>query len=40
MLSSADEMYNEILKFFFSVDIFISAAAVADFIPKFLLFKN
>ena len=31
---SADEMYNEILKFFFSVDIFISAAAVADFIPK------
>ena len=31
---SAEEMYNEILKYFFSVDIFISAAAVADFIPK------
>ena len=31
---SADEMYNEILKFFFSIDIFISAAAVSDFIPK------
>ena len=31
---SADEMYNEILKYFFSMDIFISAAAVADFIPK------
>ena len=27
-------MYNEILKYFFSVDIFVSAAAVADFIPK------
>ena len=32
---TANEMYNEILKFFFSTDIFISAAAVADFIPKF-----
>ena len=31
---SAEEMYNEILKYFFSVDIFVSAAAVADFIPK------
>ena len=31
---SADEMYNEILKYFFSVDVFISAAAVADFIPE------
>ncbi len=31
---SAEEMYNEILKYFFNVDIFISAAAVADFIPK------
>ena len=31
---SANEMYNEILKFFFSADIFISAAAVVDFIPK------
>tara|TARA_B100001250_G_scaffold404318_1_gene420099 strand:- start:1205 stop:2413 length:1209 start_codon:yes stop_codon:yes gene_type:complete len=31
---SADEMYNEILKHFFSMDIFISAAAVADFIPN------
>tara|TARA_B100000963_G_scaffold259634_1_gene227861 strand:- start:7500 stop:8705 length:1206 start_codon:yes stop_codon:yes gene_type:complete len=32
---TANEMYNEILKFFFSTDIFISAAAVADFIPTF-----
>ncbi len=31
---SANEMYNEILKYFFNVDVFISAAAVADFIPK------
>ncbi len=31
---SASEMYNEILKYFFNVDVFISAAAVADFIPK------
>ncbi len=31
---SADEMYNEILKYFFSADVFISAAAVADFIPE------
>ena len=30
---SADEMYKEILKYFFSVDFFISAAAVADFVP-------
>ena len=27
-------MYNAILKYFFSVDIFVSAAAVADFIPN------
>ena len=31
---TADEMYNAILKYFFSVDIFVSAAAVADFIPN------
>ena len=31
---TADEMYNTILKYFFSVDIFVSAAAVADFIPN------
>ncbi len=31
---SAEEMYNEILKYFFNIDIFISAAAVSDFIPK------
>ena len=31
---SADEMNNEILKRFFNIDIFLSAAAVADFIPK------
>ena len=31
---SADEMYSEILKYFFNIDIFISAAAVADFIPN------
>ena len=31
---SANEMYNEILKYFFNIDIFISAAAVADFIPN------
>ena len=31
---SADEMYSEILKYFFNIDIFISAAAVADFVPK------
>mgnify|MGYP001335920159 CR=1 FL=1 len=31
---SANEMYNEILKYFFDVDIFISAAAVSDFVPK------
>jgi phosphopantothenoylcysteine decarboxylase/phosphopantothenate--cysteine ligase len=31
---SADEMNNEILKHFFNIDIFLSAAAVADFIPK------
>ncbi len=31
---SADEMYSEILKYFFNIDIFISAAAVADFIPR------
>ena len=31
---SAKEMYSEILKYFFSTDIFISAAAVADFIPR------
>ncbi len=30
---SANEMYNEILKYFFNVEIFISAAAVADFVP-------
>ena len=30
---SADEMYKEILKYFFNVDFFISAAAVADFVP-------
>ncbi len=33
---TANEMYNEILKFFFRTDIFISAAAVADFTPKFV----
>ncbi len=31
---SANEMYNEILKYFFNIDIFISAAAVSDFIPN------
>ncbi len=31
---TADEMYNAILKYFFSADIFVSAAAVADFIPN------
>tara|TARA_B100001027_G_scaffold186465_1_gene138962 strand:- start:138 stop:1346 length:1209 start_codon:yes stop_codon:yes gene_type:complete len=31
---STNEMYSEILKYFFSTDIFISAAAVADFIPR------
>ena len=31
---TADEMYNAILKYFFCVDIFVSAAAVADFIPN------
>ncbi len=31
---SAKEMYNEILKYFFNIDVFISAAAVSDFIPK------
>ena len=31
---SAHEMYNEILKHFFNIDIFISAAAVADFVPN------
>ena len=31
---STDEMYNEILKYFLNTDIFISAAAVADFVPK------
>ena len=31
---SAKEMYSEILKYFFSTDIFVSAAAVADFIPR------
>ena len=31
---SANEMYSEILKYFFSTDIFISAAAVADFVPR------
>ena len=33
-VTSADEMNNEILKYFFNIDIFLSAAAVADFIPK------
>ena len=31
---SAEEMYNELLKYFYTVDIFLSAAAVSDFIPK------